>query len=573
MQWSARFIWFMLGCLVVGLIAACSEDEEVSPDTTPPALVDDLAATTSPDGSITLTWTAPGGNGENGTASAYDIRYWTKPPLAVIGWWDSATVMTNLPTPQPAGSNESLTVTLGPDDVEQAVAIYFVLKTSDGTNLSGVSNQTMVTAYTVARIHADQTSVGFYTIQAAIDAAVDGETVQLVWGTYEGVGNRDLDFGGKAITLRSRSGATNGATIKCDGRAGDPHRGIFIHSGESAGTIIEGLTFTGGFTESGNGGGAIRCDGPVTPIIRSCVFSSNSSSSRGGAINCTNGAAPTISDCQFRNNLSRDRGGAIACDLDAAPTIIDCLFDANQTLSATSRGGAIAVTATTLQLTGCTVSNNVSIRGGGLLCTGEVTVTISECEFTGNTTPQGSGAAIYCDAGASPLITDCILANNSAGISGGALLCMDGADPILTDCTLRANTAATSGGAAFITNAATAFVGNTIYNNVSDEGSALALAGSAAPTLERCILAYNGAGAAVTSDGATATFTCSNLYGNAGGNWVGGLEGQLGSAGNISQNPLFCDFANGIVTLRPTSPCGPGISGCGLMGAWEVGCE
>ena len=41
------------------------------------------------------------------------------------------------------------------------------------------------------------------TIQAAINAATDGEVVELADGTYIGPGNRDLDFLGKGITVRS----------------------------------------------------------------------------------------------------------------------------------------------------------------------------------------------------------------------------------------------------------------------------------------------------------------------------------------------------------------------------------
>ncbi len=46
----------------------------------------------------------------------------------------------------------------------------------------------------------------FLTIQAAIDAAVDGCEIVVADGTFTGDGNRDLDFGGKAITLRSANG-------------------------------------------------------------------------------------------------------------------------------------------------------------------------------------------------------------------------------------------------------------------------------------------------------------------------------------------------------------------------------
>ncbi len=74
-------------------------------------------------------------------------------------------------------------------------------------------------------------------IQAAIDAAVDGDEIVVAPGTYF----ETIDFLGKAITLRSSNGPEVtiidaqgvGSVVTCD-------------SGEGPGTVLEGFTITGG---------------------------------------------------------------------------------------------------------------------------------------------------------------------------------------------------------------------------------------------------------------------------------------------------------------------------------------
>jgi len=72
----------------------------------------------------------------------------------------------------------------------------------------------------------------------------------------------------------------------------------------------------------------------------------------------------------------------------------------------------------------------------------------------------------------------------------------------------------------------------------------------------------------------SAQLACTDLWGNAGGDWVGPIAGQLGQAGNLSADPDFCDPAAGDFTLAAASPCAPDQSGgCGQIGAWPVGCD
>jgi polygalacturonase len=91
------------------------------------------------------------------------------------------------------------------------------------------------------------------TIQAAIDASVHGDTVLVAPGTYTGDGNRDIDFKGKAITVRSEAGPRS-CIVDAQGSMNARHRGFYFHSGEQADSVLDGFTITGGYQPYGEGG-------------------------------------------------------------------------------------------------------------------------------------------------------------------------------------------------------------------------------------------------------------------------------------------------------------------------------
>jgi hypothetical protein len=144
----------------------------------------------------------------------------------------------------------------------------------------------------------------FNNIQAAIDDSNDGDTILVGDGTYTGNGNRDIDFKGKAITVKSENGAQT-CIIDCNGSNEDPHRGFYFHSGENANSVLDDFTIKNGYAVNG---GAIAIDSANPQIIR-CTLKANTAE-YGGAIWC-NMSSPKILDCNISGNIAHQLGGGI----------------------------------------------------------------------------------------------------------------------------------------------------------------------------------------------------------------------------------------------------------------------
>ena len=122
----------------------------------------------------------------------------------------------------------------------------------------------------------------YLTIQDAIDAAdaATNDVVIVADRTYVGTGNYNIDFGGKAITVRSENGPA-GCIIDC----GTLGRAFVFQTAETAASVVEGFTITNGVVPTY--GGAIECYG-ASPTISNCVITGNGASD-GGGIDCMAG--------------------------------------------------------------------------------------------------------------------------------------------------------------------------------------------------------------------------------------------------------------------------------------------
>ena len=105
-------------------------------DSIAPAAVTSLSLFNLTSNSVTLKWTAPGDDGNVGTAAQYDIRYSTS-EITDENSWNAAIECEDEPAPQPAGSEETFKVT----DLSPFTIYYFALKTADEVpNWSDLSN-------------------------------------------------------------------------------------------------------------------------------------------------------------------------------------------------------------------------------------------------------------------------------------------------------------------------------------------------------------------------------------------------------------------------------------------------
>jgi hypothetical protein len=205
------------------------------------------------------------------------------------------------------------------------------------------------------------------TIQAAIDAAVPGDSVIVAPGTYTGTGNRNLSFGGKAITVRG-AGGPEATILSVQASPAHPARGALFTSGEGPDSVLEGFTITGGATPPGaiadefNGGGVLVNNGS-SPTIRNCVIQGNQCGCWGAAI-CVSSGSPTIVDCALLGNQADDNGGGVFAWGSGSLTIVNTLIAGND--GGATGGGVAVFSSSASTIVNSTIVDNVADSGLGV---------------------------------------------------------------------------------------------------------------------------------------------------------------------------------------------------------------
>ncbi|MEW5925602.1 MAG: right-handed parallel beta-helix repeat-containing protein [Candidatus Zixiibacteriota bacterium] len=271
------------------------------------------------------------------------------------------------------------------------------------------------------------------TIQAGINAASNGDTVLVADGTYTGAGNRDIDFLGKAIVLKSENGPMFTA-IDCQGSPGSPQRGLFFHSAEDSTTIIEGIKIINGCSPEYEiedqiyAGGAMLCINNSSPLLINCIFENNTARGpefsgyfcAGGAIGCFDKSSPIFIGTDFFDNIvfTDDgivAGGAIFIDDSSNLCCKNCNFISNKatendSITGIAYGGAIYAQRSNIIIENCMFeSNSVEFSyqgiihdnfgyGGAITLVGADSLICNNCKFESSSiidNPLNAGVELY----------------------------------------------------------------------------------------------------------------------------------------------------------------------------------
>lgn len=227
----------------------------------------------------------------------------------------------------------------------------------------------------------DDGPADFNNIQAAVDAASDGDVIVVSPGVYTSTNNAIVIIENKLLTLQSSHGPER--TI-IDGVGKQQGMRILSCSPEIAGFTIRNCI--------GYEGGGIYCIGS-SPLIFNCIITENRGLYFGGGICCEAASSANIINCVISNNYGETYGGGgIYCYASPFFAVSNSLITGNY---GAGQGGGILAILGTVRISNCTVSHNTTLAygGSGIHCLVAQAI-IDTCEISNNS-GGNAGCAFY----------------------------------------------------------------------------------------------------------------------------------------------------------------------------------
>ena len=284
------------------------------------------------------------------------------------------------------------------------------------------------------------------TIQAAIDAANAGDTINVAAGTYyENITLKDgVEVLGAGADVTTINGGGSGSVVtandvdsatKLDGFTitnGSATYGGGMHNNNSS-PMVTDCTFSGNTATDYGGGGGMYNDNNSSPTVTGCTFSGNTATGYGGGMSNFSSSSPAVTNCTFSGNSANNYGGGMSNINSSSPAVSNCTFSGN---TAWVGGGMCNLDNSSPTVTNCTFSgNSATDYGGGMHNISSSSPTVTNCTFSGNSATYGGGG--MSNFSSSPTVTNCTFSGNSAtGYGGGGMSNINSSSPAVTNCIL-----------------------------------------------------------------------------------------------------------------------------------------